>query len=310
MNTNAQHYSRYNKAFLIGILLNLAFVGVEAVYGFLADSLALLADAGHNLSDVLGLVLAWGGAYLAGRKRTRRHTYGWRRATIYAALLNGVVLLLAVGGIAVEAVRRLLTPAASVGTTIIVVAAVGIGVNALTAFLFMAGRHDDLNIRGAFLHMASDAAVSAGVMLAGLGIAATGWQRLDPIVSLVIAVVILIGTWGLMRDALNLAMDAVPSGIDPKAVRRYLEGLPGVSAVHDLHIWAMSTTETALTAHLEQDDPAVDRHAVTAEAGAQLDARFGIGHSTLQWERAPEAGEATACSLASDSGCRRPEETG
>jgi len=310
MSADSQHYSRYNKAFLIGIVLNLAFVGVEAVYGFMADSLALLADAGHNLSDVLGLLLAWGGTYLAGRNRTPRHTYGWRRATIYAALLNGIVLLLAVGGIGVEALRRLLTPAASVGTTIMVVAAVGVGVNALTALLFMAGRHGDLNIRGAFLHMAADAGVSAGVVLAGLGIVLTGWQWLDPAVSLVIAVVILAGTWGLMRDALNLAMDAVPGGIDPQAVRRYLEDLPGVSAVHDLHIWAMSTTETALTAHLEQDDPAVDLHAVTAEAGAQLDARFGIGHSTLQWERASGRGEARACSLGPDSGCRGEDDAG
>jgi cobalt-zinc-cadmium efflux system protein len=307
-NTHAHRYSRYNRAFLVGVVLNLAFVGVEAAYGILADSLALLADAGHNLSDVLGLLLAWGGVYLARRKRTPRRTYGWRRASIYAAFLNGVILLLAVGGIGVEAVRRLLAPAPSAGVTIIIVAAAGVGVNALTAFLFMRGRRGDLNIRGAFLHMAADAAVSAGVVLAGLAIIATGWRWIDPAVSLAVAVVILAGTWGLMRDAVNLAMDAVPGGIDPARVRQYLESLPGVGAVHDLHIWAMSTTDTALTAHLEQDDPSVDLHALTTEAGAQLDARFGIGHSTLQWEWAPADGAEATCSLEGGRPCDQAPE--
>jgi cobalt-zinc-cadmium efflux system protein len=297
MDTHTHHYSRYNRAFLFGVLLNLAFVVVEATYGFLADSLALLADAGHNLGDVLGLLLAWGGAYLAGRERTPRRTYGWRRSTIFAALLNAVILLLAVGGIGVEALKRLSAPAPSAGSTIIVVAAAGVGINTLTALLFFSGRRGDLNIRGAFLHMAADAGVSAGVVLAGTGILCTGWLWLDPLASLVIAAVILAGTWGLMRDSVNLAMDAVPRGIDPAAVRGYLEGLSGVTAVHDLHIWAMSTTETALTAHLEYADPAVDLDAVTAEAGRGLRQRFGIGHSTLQWERVSDSAQGKGCGV-------------
>jgi cobalt-zinc-cadmium efflux system protein len=297
MDTHAQRYSQYNRAFLVGVLLNLAYVAVEAAYGFLADSLALLADAGHNLGDVLGLLLAWGGAYLAGRKRSRRRTYGWRRSTIFAALLNAVILFIAVGGIGVEAVKRLVTPTPAGGVTIIVVAAVGVGVNTLTALLFLSGRHGDLNIRGAFLHMAADAGVSAGVVLAGTGILYTGWLWLDPLTSLIIAGIILASTWGLMRDSVNLAMDAVPRGIDPEAVRGYLNGLAGVTAVHDLHIWAMSTTETALTAHLEHTDPAVDQHALTVEAGRQLRKRFGIGHSTLQWERVSDGKAGEGCGI-------------
>jgi cobalt-zinc-cadmium efflux system protein len=203
----------------------------------------------------------------------------------------------------------MLQPPPAAGVTIIVVAAVGVGVNTVTALMFMAGRHGDLNIRGAFLHMAADAAVSAGVVLAGLGILTTGWLWLDPAASLVIAVVILIGTWGLMRDSVNLAMDAVPSGIDPEAVRRYLEGLSGVQAVHDLHIWAMSTTETALTAHLEQGDPSADMHGVTAEAGRGLRQRFGIGHSTLQWEPASEENQGESCGVDGGRGCREVRHT-
>lgn len=309
MESHARHYSRYSRAFLVGIVLNLAFVAVEVTYGFWADSLALLADAGHNLSDVLGLLLAWGGAYLAQRQRTPRRTYGWRRSTIFAALLNAVILFVAVGGIGVEAIKRLIHPSPAAGNTIIVVAAVGVGVNTVTALMFLTGRHGDLNIRGAFLHMAADAAVSAGVILAGLGILYTGWLWLDPAASLLIAVVILVGTWGLMRDSVNLAMDAVPSGIDPEAVRRYLEGLPGVQAVHYLHIWAMSTTETALTAHLEQGDPSVDMHAVTAEAGRGIRQRFGIGHSTLQWERTPDGNQGEGCGADDGRPCRKDHPT-
>jgi len=300
---HAHHYTQYSHAFLVGVILNLVFVVVEAVYGFLADSLALLADAGHNLSDVLGLLLAWGGAHLAQRQRTPRRTYGWRRSTIYAALLNAVFLFVAVGGIGVEAVKRLLNPQPAAGTTIILVAAVGVAVNTVTALMFLSGRRGDLNIRGAFLHMAADAAVSVGVVAAGLGIVYTGWLWLDPAVSLAIAVVIVIGTWGLMRDSVNLAMDAVPNGIDPEEVRSYLESLRGVTGVHDLHIWAMSTTETALTAHLVQDG-SVDAHDVTVLAGEQLHDRFGIGHSTLQWEKESAQGEGTVCAIDCEKQCR------
>ncbi|HHP7233754.1 MAG TPA: cation diffusion facilitator family transporter [Desulfobacterales bacterium] len=306
MNEHAHHYTQYSRAFLVAVILNVAFVAVEAFYGFVADSLALLADAGHNLSDVLGLLLAWGGAYLAQRQRTPRRTYGWRRSTIYAALLNAVFLFVAVGGIGVEAVKRLFQPAPAAGSTIILVAAIGVVVNTVTALMFMAGRRSDLNIRGAFLHMTADAAVSIGVVAAGVGMVYTGWLWLDPAVSLAIAVVILIGTWGLMRDSVNLAMDAVPSGIDPEKVRSYLLGLQGVTGVHDLHIWAMSTTETALTAHLVQDG-SIDPHEITLEAGEQLHARFGIGHSTLQWEKATAAGEAAACTIDCERFCRSQE---
>lgn len=305
--SHAHHYTQYSRAFLVGVILNVAFVAVEAVYGFMADSLALLADAGHNLSDVLGLLLAWGGTVLAQRQRTARRTYGWRRSTIYAALLNAVFLFVAVGGIGVEAVKRLAHPSPAAGTTIILVASVGVVINTVTALMFMAGRRSDLNIRGAFLHMAADAAVSVGVVLAGLGIVYTGWLWLDPAVSLAIAFVILIGTWGLMRDSVNLAMDAVPGGIDSEEVRNYLQGLRGVTGVHDLHIWAMSTTETALTAHLVQDG-SVDPHEITAEAGEQLHERFGIGHSTLQWERSPGEGEPSACTIDCERACRMEPE--
>jgi cobalt-zinc-cadmium efflux system protein len=296
MKSHPRRYAVRNRAFLLGILLNTAFIIVEAAYGFLADALALIADAGHNFGDVIGLMLAWGGAFLARRHRTPRRTYGFRRTTIYAALLNAIILFLSVGAIGAEAVRRLLHPLPAAGTTMVVVALIGVVVNSATALLFMAGRRHDLNIRGAFLHMAADAAVSAGGGAAGVGIVFTGWRWLDPAVSLVIAAVILIGTWGLMRDAMNLALDAVPGGIDPTEIRSYLENLPGVIEVHDLHIWAMSTTETALTAHLVQDG-SVDPHQVTAEARRQINKQFGIGHSTLQWEKPSSRGEGDSVCL-------------
>ncbi|MEJ2638207.1 MAG: cation diffusion facilitator family transporter [Desulfosarcinaceae bacterium] len=293
MHRHAHHYSRYNRAFLVGAGLNTVFVVIEAAYGFAAGSLALVADAGHNLSDVLGLLLAWGGAFLAGRKTTPRRTYGWRRATIYAPLLNAVILLLTVGGVGWESLRRFFDPSPAGSMTMIIVAAVGIAVNTITALLFTSGRRRDVNIRGAFVHMAADAAVSLGVVAAGAGIALTGWLWLDPLVSLIISLVILFGTTQLLRDAVNLAMDAVPGGIDPHEVRGYLSSLGGVVRVHDLHIWALSATETALTAHLEHDETA-DPHAVTIAAGEQLNERFDIGHSTLQWERI-SGDDGTAC---------------
>ena len=272
------------RAFAIGIVLNGAFVAVETVAGLITGSLALLADAGHNLSDVLGLVLAWGATQLARRAPSRRRTYGWRRSTIMAAQINGILLLVAVGGITWEAIGRARAPVAVPGAAIMIVAGIGFLINAGTALLFMSSRRHDLNARGAYLHMAADAAVSLGVVASGAAIAATGWNWLDPAVSLAIAVVILAGTWGLLREATDLAMDAVPAGIDPAAVAAYLGSLPGVTAVHDLHVWAMSTTEAALTAHLVKPDPA-DDDAVIARATGELHQRYGIAHVTLQWER-------------------------
>jgi cobalt-zinc-cadmium efflux system protein len=276
--------SDYNRAFAIGVALNVGFIIIEIVFGLLAGSLALLADAGHNLSDVLGLLLAWGASYMVKRRPTERHTYGWRKSSIIAALMNAIILMVAIGAIAWEAIGRFNSPAPVGGQTIIIVAAIGVVINTITALLFVSGRKHDLNIRGAFLHMAADAGVSAGVVVAGLVILASGWMWVDPLVSLAIAVIILIGTWGLMSDAMNLALDAVPKGIDPEAVSDYLAGLPGVESVHDLHIWAMSTTETALTAHLVKPD-SKDDDALIEKASKGLHDRFGIEHITLQWER-------------------------
>lgn len=274
----------YNRAFAIGVTLNIGFATAEALYGYFASSLALVADAGHNFSDVLGLLLAWGASYLSQKRPSERRTYGLRSSSILAALFNAVILLVAVGAIAWEAIRRFSAPAQVAGTTIIWVALIGIVINTATALLFMSGRKNDLNIRGAFLHMAADAAVSAGVVIAGIAILYTGWNWIDPVVSLVIAAVILIGTWGLLRESVDLALHAVPEGIDPQAVNTYLESLPGVTAVHDLHIWGMSTTEAALTAHLVKPDHSDDDELI-ARASKELHEHFGIEHTTLQWER-------------------------
>jgi len=271
------------RAFAVGIVLNLGFVVVEFIYGQLAHSLALVADAGHNLSDVLALLLAWGAMVLARRRPTPGRTYGMRRSSILAALVNAVVLLVAVGAIAWEAVRRFGAPSPVAEKTVIWVAAIGIVINAGTALLFLSGRKGDLNIRGAFLHMAADAGVSLGVVLAGVAILATGWWWLDPVVSLVIVGVILIGTWDLLRDAVNLALDAVPEGVDLPGVRQYLAGLPNVVDVHDLHIWGMSTTETALTAHLVMTEAGCD-DAFLARIEGELHTLFGIEHATIQVE--------------------------
>lgn len=276
--------ANYSGAFAIGIGLNLVFVAVEALYGWKAGSLALIADAGHNLSDVFGLVVAWWATTLGRSTPTRRRTYGMRRASILSALANAVMLLVAIGAIAWEAVGRLRQPQPVAGSVVIWVAAIGILINAITALLFMSGRRGDLNIRGAFLHMAADAGVSAGVVVAGILMTVTGWLWLDPAVSLLIVVVIAIGTWGLLRDSINLAMDAVPEGIDPHAVEQYLQSLPGVSEVHDLHIWGMSTTETCLTAHLVRPEVA-DDDALLLQAYKELHDRFHIEHPTVQIER-------------------------
>ena len=273
----------YGRAFAIGVGLNVAFVLIEAFYGYLAHSLALIADAGHNLSDVLGLLLAWGASILAMRQPTPRRTYGLRRSSILAALINAVVLLIAIGGIAWEAIRRFNAPSSVEGGTVIWVAAVGIVINAMTAWLFVAGQKEDLNIRGAFLHMAADAGVSLGVVLAGVAILATGWQWLDPVVSLIIVVVIFVGTWGLLRDSVNLALDAVPEDIDVEKVQVFLSNLPGVTEVHDLHIWGMSTTETALTAHLIIQE-VISSDALLSRVCKELHDEFGIEHATIQFE--------------------------
>lgn len=274
----------YGRAFAIGIALNLGFVIVEAGFGIVAGSLALVADAGHNLSDVLGLVLAWGASLLVGRRPTLRRSYGLRRVSILAALTNAVTLLAALGIIAWEAVGRFRHPEPVQGGPVIAVALVGIAINAATALLFLRGRNDDLNIRGAFLHMVADAAVSLGVVIAGIVILVTGWQWLDPVVSLAIVAVIFVGTWGLLRESVALALDAAPQGIDVAAVRGYLGSLPGVAGVHDLHIWAMSTTETALTVHLVMPGEQ-GGDALLARIGRELHDRFGIEHVTVQVER-------------------------
>ncbi len=270
-----------DRAFAIGIAINLAFVVVEAFYGWRADSLALLADAGHNLGDVLGLVLAWAGAFAGRLAPDERHTYGWKRASILAAFANSLLLLVAIGSLAWAAVGRLAAPEPIDAGIVMVVAAIGIAVNGATALLFLRDRHGDLNARGAFLHMAADAAVSAGVVIAAALTLRFGWTWLDPAVTLAIALVILIGTWGLFRDSLHLMFDGVPSSIDLDAVRTELSALPGVSCVDDLHVWATGTTQVALTAHLVMPAGHPD-DAFFRDAAARLQRRFAIGHVTLQ----------------------------
>jgi len=273
----------YDRAFAIGTALNLGFVLVEAVFGVIANSVALLADAGHNLSDVLALLLAWGAAWLTRRQPTSRHTYGFGSSSILASLINAMLLLVAVGAIAFEAIGRIFRPEPVAEFTVIWVAAAGILVNGATAWMFMRGRERDINIRGAYLHMASDAAVSAGVVVAAIAIWATGWYWLDPLASLAISVVIVLGSLDLLKESTRLAMAAVPGGVDRAGVERYLAGLSGVSAVHDLHIWAISTTETALTAHLVRPAMGPDDEFLRGVA-AELKTRFGIGHCTIQIE--------------------------
>jgi len=285
----------FGRAFALGIVLNLGFVAVEAAYGIASNSIALLADAGHNLSDVLSLAVAWVAAALALRRPSRRFTYGLRGSSILAALFNAMLLLVAVGAIAWEAVGRLFTPEPVAGRTVIVVAAIGIAINTATALLFVRGRKDDLNIRGAFLHMAADAAVSAGVVLAGVAILYTDWLWLDPVVSLLIVAAILWSTWGLLRDSLHTSLAAVPASIEPGAVRIHLERLPGVACIHDLHIWAIGTSDVALTCHLVMPGGAPG-DAFLARTAAGLAERFGIGHATLQIEHS----EDDACRLACD----------
>ncbi|HEY8591812.1 MAG TPA: cation diffusion facilitator family transporter [Sphingomicrobium sp.] len=277
------HSPDYTRAFAIGILLNLGFVIVEAVFGIAANSMALLSDAGHNLSDVLGLVIAWAGAAMARRGASARFTYGLKKAPILAALFNSLFLLVAVGAILAEAVRRLFNPAPTDGTTVIIVAAVGIVINGATALLFARGRKGDINVRGAFLHMAADALVSVAVVLSGLVIVWTGQQWIDPAMSIAVAVVILWGSFGLLRESTGMSLAGVPSGIELERVEAALGELPGVETVHDLHVWPLSTTETALTAHLVAPSVASTDELLLA-ARKMLHDRFHIEHCTLQIE--------------------------
>ena len=291
--------ANFNTAFAIGIGLNTAYVLFEVAFGILGHSLALLADAGHNMSDVLGLLLAWGASAMAKSVPTKRRTYGLRSTSILAALFNAILLLISVGAIAWEAVRRFKAPTEVSASTVIWVSLLGIAINTATALMFMSGRKNDLNIRGAFLHMAADAAISAGVVLAGVAILWTGGHWIDPVVSLLICAVIVWGTWDLLRESVNLALQAVPKDIEPDTVERYLAQLPGIAKVHDLHIWAMSTTEAALTAHLVKPDGKLD-DPLLEQIQDELQDRFGIGHMTVQLECgncdhscAQESGDAT-----------------
>lgn len=293
--TAGHHHApdNFGRAFLIGTLLNTGFVLVEGGYGIAVNSVALLADAGHNLSDVLGLLIAWGAATLSRRKPSAHYSYGLRRTSILAALFNAMFLLVAIGAIAFEAIQRLMHPQPVAGGVIMAVAAFGILINGITAWLFASGRKGDINIRGAFLHMAGDAAVSAGVVAAGFLVIKTGWLWLDPLTSLVIVAVILIGTWGLLKSSVAMSLDRVPDGIAPAEVTSALVTLPGVTKVHDLHIWSLSTADVALTCHLVM--PAgCPGDAFLHDASQMLHERFEIGHSTIQ----VECDENEACVLA------------
>jgi len=274
----------HNRAFAIGVILNVLFVAVEAGYGLHTGSLVLIADAGHNLSDVLSLLLAWGATLLAGKAATEKRTYGFRKATVMASLVSAVLLLIALGSITWEAIGRLLHPKPVAGLVVIGVAAVGVVINTVTALLFVSNQKHDLNIRGAFLHMAADAGVSLGVVVAGIVILIKGWLWIDPVMSLAIVAVIVISTWGLLRDSINLAVDAVPKGMDMAGIRHYLSGLDNVSRIHDLHVWPLSTTEVALTVHLVVTDDSIDNHFLI-DLQQHLQERFGIEHATIQVEK-------------------------
>ncbi len=286
--THSHHHhhesgNRHGKAFAIGIALNIVFVAVEVIYGLLANSSALLADAGHNASDVLSLVFAWTAAWLATIKPTGKYTYGLRKTTILVSILNALLLFGAVGFIAWDATGKIRDPEPVAGTQVMVVAGIGVVINTITALLFMKGQKDDLNIKGAFLHMAADAGVSLGVVIAGLLISYTGALWIDPLTSFLIIAVILWGTWGLFTDSLKLALDAVPNHINLEEVRKFLEKQEGVANVHDLHIWAMSTTKVALTVHLIM--PEGNDDAFLARLQEDLEHQFGIGHTTFQIEQ-------------------------
>ncbi|WEK46083.1 MAG: cation diffusion facilitator family transporter [Candidatus Andeanibacterium colombiense] len=273
----------YNGAFFFGVVLNSSFVVVEATYGLISGSMALVADAGHNLSDVLSLMIAWAASIMAARPPSARYTYGYKSSSILAALVNAGLLLVALGAILIETLRRLFEPAPVEGDTMIAIAAIGVVINTATALLFMRGRKDDLNVRGAFLHMAADALVSVGVVIAGVLVVRTGLPWIDPVTGLVIVAVIAWGTWGLLKDSIKMGLHAVPDGIDEGEVRGWLAALPGVTAVHDMHIWPMSTTENAFTAHLVCPAGFPGDKFLRDIAG-ELEHRFGIHHATVQIE--------------------------
>jgi len=284
MSHNHNHeLKNYNKAFAIGVVLNLIFVIIEGWYGITSDSLALIADAGHNLSDVFALLLAWGANLIASKHPTEKRTYGFKKITILASLASSILLLTALGGIAYEAMGRFSNPQPIHGMTVITVAAIGVVINTATALLFVSGQKEDLNIKGAFLHMAADAGVSLGVVAAGIFIMVTGALWVDPALSLLIVVVILIGTWGLFRDSLNLSLDAAPGHIDLPGIKSYLTKTNGVTGIHDLHIWALSTQETALTVHLVMTTNSIDNDFLW-KTQQKLHDRFGIEHATIQVE--------------------------
>ncbi|KYC63227.1 cation diffusion facilitator family transporter [Bacillus coagulans] len=287
--------AQYGKVFAAGIGLNVLFVAVEAIYGFFSDSLSLLADAGHNLSDVLGLIISWAAVWLGKKLPTKKRTYGFKKSSVIAALLNAIILLIAIGAIFVEAVQRFAHPEPVAGKTVMAVAVIGIIINTITALLFMSGRKTDLNIRGAFLHMAADALVSLGVVIAGAIILFTGWEWVDPVTSILIAVVIFAGTWGLLRESADLSLDAVPAGVDAGAIKTYLEQIPTVLNVHDLHIWGMSTTETILTVHIVRSQ-IEDNDQLLEKLEKDLHDKFGIEHATIQIEKGTYA-----CGLAPDN---------
>ncbi|MDE3056423.1 MAG: cation transporter [Bacteroidota bacterium] len=280
----ARQSLNYNRLFGYGVVFNVSYIIVEIVYGLRIDSMALLADAGHNFGDVLSLMLAWGATSLAKTAATKNRTYGLRKSTILASLFNAIILLIVVGAIAIESLRKIFEPQSVGGMTMTIIAGVGVVVNTLTALLFVKGRKSDLNMKAAFLHMAADAGISLGIVVAGLFIIMTGYVLLDPIVGLAIIIVITAGTWNLLKDSVHLSMDAVPRDIDVENVKKFLTLLDGVEEVHDLHVWAMSTTETALTAHLVMPREHHDDKFLGNVCG-QLYEKFGIEHSTIQVER-------------------------
>jgi len=284
MGHNHQHTTNYNKVFAFGVILNSIYIVIEFTYGILFNSMALIADAGHNLSDVAGLLIAWGASYLAGKAASVTKTYGYKKTTILASLLNGIILMLAAGAIAYESIERFITPQPVPGNTIIIVASIGIVINTLTALLFVKGMKNDINIKGAFLHMAADAGVSVGVVLGGVLINATGYYLIDPIISVIIVVIIILGTWGLLKESFQMSLDAVPTGINLDDVKKYICSLDGVRNLHDIHIWPMSTTETALTAHIVTEE-AVTNDELLKILNNELHDKFEIEHITIQLEK-------------------------
>ncbi|HID39875.1 MAG TPA: cation transporter [Calditrichaeota bacterium] len=277
----------FGRAFALGITLNVVYILVEAGYGISINSLALIADAGHNLSDVLGLLLAWAASFLVRKSRTEKYTYGFKKSSVLAAFLNALILLVAIGAIIWEAVGRLSNPHPIPGTTVMLVAGIGVLINTVTALLFFSGRKEDLNIKGAFLHMAADAAISFGVVLVGIVLTFSQLFWLDPLVSIVIALIIFWGTWGLLKDSVNLALDAVPDNIDKQGIETYINSLDEVVSFHDLHIWAMSTTETALTVHIVTDKT-IDQDRFIHKIYDMLSDKFSIQHTTIQIEHRGE----------------------